>query len=62
MKIFLFYFEIAIKITGSALNYRVGRVSGNTPIFRPYINSQKKIPKVSPLEKEAMKWSCPIRF
>ena len=33
MKIFLFYFEIAIKITGSAQNYRVGRVSGNTPIF-----------------------------
>ena len=39
MKIFLFYFEIAIKITGSAQNYRVGRVSGNTPIFfRPYKN------------------------
>ena len=38
MKIFLFYFEMAIKITGSAQNYRVGRVySGNTPIFfRPY--------------------------
>ena len=35
MKIFLFYFEMAIKITGSAQNYRVGRVSGNTPIFRP---------------------------
>ena len=35
MKIFLFYFEIAIKSTGSAQNYRVGRVSGNTPIFRP---------------------------
>ena len=33
MKIFLFYFEMAIKITGSAQNYRVGRVSGNTPIF-----------------------------
>ena len=33
MKIILFYFEIAIKITGSAQNYRVGRVSGNTPIF-----------------------------
>ena len=33
MKIFLFYFKIAIKITGSAQNYRVGRVSGNTPIF-----------------------------
>ena len=33
MKMFLFYFEIAIKITGSAQNYRVGRVSGNTPIF-----------------------------
>ena len=38
MKISLFYFEIAIKITGSAQNYRVGRVSGNTPtFFRPYI-------------------------
>ena len=33
MKIFLFYFEMAIKITGSTQNYRVGRVSGNTPIF-----------------------------
>ena len=33
MKIFLFYFEMAIKITGSAQNYRVGRVRGNTPIF-----------------------------
>ena len=33
MKIFLFYFEMAIKITGSAQNFRVGRVSGNTPIF-----------------------------
>ena len=39
MKIFLFYFEMAIKITGSAQNYRVGRVSGNTPIFRPYRGS-----------------------
>ena len=35
MKISLFYFEMAIKITGSAQNYRVGRVSGNTPCFRP---------------------------
>ena len=33
MKFFLFYFEIAIKITGSAQNYRVGRVSRNTPIL-----------------------------
>ena len=33
MKIFLFYFEMAIKITGSAQNYRVGRVSGNTPFW-----------------------------
>ena len=33
MKIVLFYFEMAIKITRSAQNYRVGRVSGNTPIF-----------------------------
>ena len=32
MKIFLFYFEIAIKITGSAQNYRVRRFGGNTPI------------------------------
>ena len=37
MKIFLFYFEMAIKNTGSAQNYRVGRVSGNTPIFRPNV-------------------------
>ena len=35
MKIFLFYFEMAIKTTGSAQKYRDGRVSGNTPIFRP---------------------------
>ena len=27
MKIFLFYFEMAIKITGSAQNYSVGRFS-----------------------------------
>ena len=33
MKIFLFYFEMEIKITGSAQNYRVGRVSGDTPIL-----------------------------
>ena len=33
MEIFLFYFEMAIQITGSAQNNRVGRVSGNTPIF-----------------------------
>ena len=33
MEIFLFYFEIALKNTGSAQNYRVGRVSGNTHIF-----------------------------
>ena len=33
MKILLFYFGMAIKITGSAKNYRVGGVSGNTPIF-----------------------------
>ena len=33
MKIVLFYFEMAIKVTGSAKNYRVGRVSRNTPIF-----------------------------
>ena len=33
MKIFLFYFEMAIINTGSTKNYRVGRVSGNTPIF-----------------------------
>ena len=28
----LFYFEMAIKLTGSAQNYRVGRVSRNTAI------------------------------
>ena len=33
MKIFLFYFEMAIKITGSTQNYRVGWVSGTTSIF-----------------------------
>ena len=37
MKIFLFHFEIAIKITGSAQNYRVGRVSGNTSIFKALV-------------------------
>ena len=41
MRIFLFYFEMAIKITGSAQNYRVGRVSGNTPIFRPHVHHMK---------------------
>ena len=40
MKIFLFYFELAIKITGSAQNYRVGRVSGNTPMF--YLGLNKR--------------------
>ena len=39
MKIFFLYFEMAIKITGSAQNYRVGGVSGNTPIFfRPSLH------------------------
>ena len=33
MNFFLFYVEMVTKITGSAQNYRVGRVSGNTPIF-----------------------------
>ena len=33
MNIFLSYFGMAIKITGSAQNYRDGRVSGNTPII-----------------------------
>ena len=42
MKIFLFYFEMAIKITGSAQNYRVGRVSGNTPIFLG-LTEQRKV-------------------
>ena len=46
MKIFLFYFEIAIKITGSAQNYRVGRVSGNTPIFLG-LKSRENIPRTS---------------
>ena len=46
MKIFLFYFEIAIKITGSAQNYRVSRVSGNTPIFRP--NGKNVVTTLSP--------------
>ena len=43
MKIFLFYFEMAIKITGSAQNYRVGRVSGNTPIFLGLIRQKLKL-------------------
>ena len=42
MKIILFYFEMAIKITGSAQNYMVGRVSGNRPIsLRPKIKFAK---------------------
>ena len=32
-----FFFKLAIKIAGSALKSRVGRVSGNTGIFRPYL-------------------------
>ena len=45
MKIFFFFFfEIAIKIkiTGSAQNYRVGRVSGNTPIFLGLMKNDTK--------------------
>ena len=40
MKIFLFYFEMAIKIAGSAQNYRVGGVSGITPIFLGVMKAQ----------------------
>ena len=37
MKIFLFFFWKAIEMTGSAQKKnRVGRVSGNTGIFRPH--------------------------
>ena len=43
MKIFLFYFEMAIKNTGSAQNYRVGRVSGNTPIFLGLIKEKREV-------------------
>ena len=45
MKIFLFYFEIAIKITGSAQNYRVGRVSGKTHLL--FSSPEPKAHKVS---------------
>ena len=50
MKIFLFYFEMAIKITESAQNYRVGRVSGNTPIFfRPKMTTNNRYDQRSDL-------------
>ena len=46
------------------VNNLVGDVKANPRDFYRYINSQKKdtqgIPP--PLEKEARKWSCPIRF
>ena len=42
----------------------VGDVKANSRDFYRYINSQKKDTKgiPPPLEKEARKWSCPIRF
>ena len=45
------------------VNNLVGNVKANPTDFYRYINSQKKrYPRYSPLEKEARKWSCPIRF
>ena len=45
------------------VNNLVGDVKANPRDFYRYINSQKKrYPRYSPLEKEARKWSCPIRF
>ena len=45
------------------VNNLVGDVKANPWDFYRYINSQKKrYPRYSPLEKEARKWSCPIRF
>ena len=38
MKIFLFSFKMAIKTAGSAHKIMVGRVSGNTAIFRLYLS------------------------
>ena len=42
MKIVLFSFKMAINTAGSAQKIRVGRVSGNTAIFRPYIYLRNK--------------------
>ena len=45
------------------VNNLVGDVKANPWDFYRYINSQKKdTPRYSPFEKEARKWSCPIRF
>ena len=41
----------------------VGDVKANPRDFYRYINSQKKNSQgIPPLEKQARKWSCPIRF
>ena len=45
------------------VNNFVGDVKANPRDFYRYINSQKKrYPRYSPFEKEARRWSCPIRF
>ena len=45
------------------VNNLVGDVKANPRDFYRYINSQKKDTQgIYPLEKEARKWSCPIRF
>ena len=45
------------------VNNLVGDVKANPRDFYHYINSQKKDTQgIPPLEKEARKWSCPIRL
>ena len=45
------------------VNNLVGDVKANPRDLYRYINSQKKDTQgIPPLEKEARKWSCPIRF
>ena len=45
------------------VNNLVGDVKANPRDFYRYINRQKKDTQgIPPLEKEARKWSCPIRF
>ena len=40
----------------------VGDVKANPNAFIVTKQSEKRYPRYSPLEKEARKWSCPIRF
>ena len=62
MKIFLFYFEMAINITGSAQNYRVGWVSGNTPIFLGLINNSSTYTSVCIYVIAIRVFHCSVRL